>query len=174
MIYFKKTELIRCFRENKSDRCAECRLTQAVKQLAYGIEDNVEALVNNVLDPVRHAYNKPIRVTSGFRCPIHNSYVKGVTNSQHVKGEAADIQAVGLTGSDLGLENLEIAKIIVKLGVYDQLLLEDVPTGSIEPRWIHVSYKRQGPNRKEIIKKIWGKSGYQKLSALDMKQLTDY
>ena len=173
MQYFSKTEMIRCYRENKCDRCAECRLTQAAKQLPYGIEDNIEALVNNVLDPVRRAYGKLIKVTSGFRCPIHNSYVKGAKNSQHVKGEAADIQAVGLTGGDLGLENLEIAKLIVKLGNYDQLLLEEVNDGDIAPKWIHVSWKKTGVNRREIIKKVRGKAGYQKLSALDMKQLTD-
>ena len=33
MQYFKKTEMIRCYRENKSDRCAECRLAQAVKSM---------------------------------------------------------------------------------------------------------------------------------------------
>lgn len=173
MQYFKKTEMIRCYRENKSDRCAECRLAQAVKSMPNGIDDNIEALVSNVLDPVRRSYNKPIKVTSGFRCPLHNSAVKGATNSQHVRGEAADIQAVGLVGNDQRLENLEIAKVIVKLGNYDQLILEDVNEGDIAPKWIHVSWKKTGVNRREIIKKVKGKVGYQKLSVLDMKQLTD-
>ena len=30
--------------------------------------ENLTALVNNVLDPLREAYGKPITVNSGFRC----------------------------------------------------------------------------------------------------------
>ena len=31
------------------------------------IKNNVTELVNNVLDPLREAWGKPIRVTSGYR-----------------------------------------------------------------------------------------------------------
>ena len=37
---------------------------------------NMTALVDNVLDPLREAYGKPIRVNSGFRCPALNKAVK--------------------------------------------------------------------------------------------------
>lgn len=39
--------------------------------------------------------NKPIVVTSGYRCPQHNKAVGGVKNSQHVEGKAADIKVRG-------------------------------------------------------------------------------
>lgn len=45
------------------------------------------------LDELRRAYGKPIRVTSGYRCPPHNAAVGGALNSTHTKGAAADITA---------------------------------------------------------------------------------
>ena len=55
--------------------------------------DNLTALVNNVLDPLRQAWGKPIHVNSGYRCPALNKAVGGVPHSQHMLGEAADITA---------------------------------------------------------------------------------
>ena len=52
---------------------------------------NVEALVREVLDPVREQLGKAIIVNSGYRCPKHNKEVGGVRNSQHLKGEAAGV-----------------------------------------------------------------------------------
>ena len=88
---FSKKEMIRCYRENREDRCKECRLPQPATRLPNGIEENIEALVDEVLDPARRKYSKPVVVNSGFRCPIHNSAVGGVYNSQHVSGQAADV-----------------------------------------------------------------------------------
>lgn len=139
MQYFKKEELIRCYRE--TGRCKECRLTQAVKKMSYGIDENIEALVTEVLDPARRKYGKPVVVNSGFRCPLHNRTVGGVANSQHTRGEAADIKPVhgsGFTVQDLG-------KVIEELGKFDQLIYY--------PTFIHVSWKKNGPNRKQILYK---------------------
>lgn len=94
---------------------------------------NIEALVENVLDPVREWYGKPIYVNSGYRCPKHNAAVGGVPNSQHMRGEAADIRP------------REVGKIIEQLGNYDQLIYY--------PTFVHVSWKRVGKNRKQIIYK---------------------
>lgn len=134
-------------------------------------QENIEALVQYVLDPVREDYGKPIAVNSGYRCPYHNTEIGGASQSQHLKGEAVDIRAVGLVGDDLAIENLEIARSIVKNGKWDQMILEDVPNGGVEPKWIHVSWKRNGGNRKEVIKKMKGQRGYQRLRDLDWKQL---
>ena len=40
-------------------------------------------------------------VTSGYRCPEHNAAVGGVADSQHVKGTAADIDAMRWSADDL-------------------------------------------------------------------------
>ena len=53
----------------------------------------LKRLAVEVLQPIRDAWDKPIVVTSGYRCPKLNACVGGVKNSQHVLGQAADIKA---------------------------------------------------------------------------------
>ena len=91
------------------------------------------ALVDNVLDPLRQAYGKPIVVTSGYRSVKLNKAVGGASSSQHVKGEAADIRSV----SDDPKENKVIFDLIRKLGLpFDQLINE------FGYDWVHVSFSR--------------------------------
>lgn len=109
-------------------------------------EDNLIALVDAVLDPLRLFYGKPIHVSSGFRSPAVNRAVGGVINSQHLRGEAADID----TGSRL--ENQHLARLIVQHQLpFDQLIDE------ANYAWIHVSHKRNGPNRGQILRMRGGK-----------------
>ena len=49
------------------------------------------------LDELRGMIDRPIIVSSGYRCPVHNANVGGVRNSQHVKGNAADIWCNGVS-----------------------------------------------------------------------------
>ncbi|MCR5064927.1 MAG: peptidase M15 [Bacteroidales bacterium] len=123
-------------------------------QLPPSVKENIEALVDNVLDPLREQYGKPVYVTSGYRCLRHNTAVGGVPNSQHTKGEACDIHA----GNPA--ENLKLAKIIAAQGRFDQLILYVNSATSLEPRFVHVSYKRSGTNRKRILKQVAGTTGY--------------
>lgn len=53
------------------------------------------------LEEVRELYGKPIRVTSGYRCPEHNKAIGGAPSSSHVSGMAADIQPVIVTLDEL-------------------------------------------------------------------------
>ena len=116
--------------------------------------ENIRALVEEVLDPVREAFGGPIVVNSGYRCERHNAAVGGVRNSQHLRGEAADIAPAGFKIQDSGfriqdsrfkakLERLK--QIIIENGRFDQLI--DYGT------FLHVSWKRFGPNRKQKLKK---------------------
>ena len=102
-------------------------------QLQPSAEQNLQALVEHVLDPARERLGMPITVNSGYRCPAHNKAVGGVKNSQHLKGEAADITCA---------DNKRLAEIIEQLGNFDQLI--------VYPTFLHVSYKRQGVNRESI------------------------
>ena len=147
MQHFDKKELIRCYGD-KERRCRECRLPQPATRLPNGIEENIVALVDEVLDPARRKLGKPIVVNSGFRCPIHNTSVGGVYNSQHVSGQAADVHCE---------DNLKLARIIVANGKFDQLILY--------PTFLHVSWKKAGGNRKQILKKTAG--GYQRVSRIE-------
>lgn len=99
-------------------------------------EENIEALVANVLDPAREQLGMPIVVNSGYRCPKHNAEVGGVPRSQHMDCEAADIRC---------RDNERLMRIIVENGRFDQLI--------IYPTFLHVSWKRNGINRHNILKK---------------------
>ena len=79
-------------------------------------EDNLNALVSAVLDPVRERYGKSVHVSSGFRCPqINGGLPNSSKRSQHMTGEAADIY------TDAGPKgNFELGQLIVKLGNFDQ------------------------------------------------------
>lgn len=99
---------------------------------------NLTALVDNTLDPLREIYGKPIRVTSGYRCPRLNKAVGGVANSQHLTGQAADL----CQGSRE--ENRRLFAYLEQYCVFDQLLWEN------GGQWIHVSYRADGKNRQQV------------------------
>lgn len=101
---------------------------------------NLKALADNVLDPLREWYGKPVYVNSGYRSPVLNRLVGGAANSQHLKGEAADITA----GSRE--ENRKLFEYIKGNLDFDQLIDEK------NFSWVHVSYKRSGGNRKQVLK----------------------
>ena len=44
-------------------------------------KNNLTALVDNILDPLREAYGKPIKVNSGYRCDALNKAVGGSKTS---------------------------------------------------------------------------------------------
>lgn len=53
------------------------------------------------LERLRARLGRPIIITSGYRCPVHNANVGGVSNSQHVAGTAADIYVDGVSTREL-------------------------------------------------------------------------
>ena len=136
-------------------------LTSSATALRLGIANQptaeeyaaLTALVDNVLDPARKRYGMPIIVTSGYRSAALNKAVGGVANSQHCKGEAADITA---GRPDF---NAYLARIIYELGVFDQLILEEASGDGTECQWVHVSYCRTG-NRRQVMIKVKGHKGY--------------
>lgn len=102
--------------------------------------DNMVALIDNILDPVREAYRKPIIVNSGFRSVELNKAVGGVARSQHLAGEAADITVGSKT------KNRVLFNVIRSINVpFDQMILE------YGGAWIHISYKKNGNNRKQVL-----------------------
>ena len=126
-------------------------LTRSATAIRRGIDNtpditikaNLKALVENILDPLRSAWGRPIIVTSGYRCPLLNRAVGGATNSAHLYGYAADIRTV----TDTRADNARLLRLLLNLGLpYDQVINE-YPDAQGRPDWIHVSYKRVGTNR---------------------------
>lgn len=86
------------------------------------------------LERVRALIGQPIQVLSGYRCPALNVEVGGSKNSQHMAGQAADIQAPAF-GSIHKLAET-IAANAKALGV-DQVIKERNSRGA---EWVHVSF----------------------------------
>ena len=98
------------------------------------IFDNLHALVDNVLDPAREMLGAPIYVNCGYRCPKVNQLVGGVKNSQHMRGQAADIRAKNMTALWNILKHMEFDQLIMYRG----------------KNFYHVSYNK-GHNRRQIL-----------------------
>lgn len=107
------------------------------------VRDNLTALVDKLLDPIREAWGGPITVNSGYRCPALNKAVGGVATSQHQKGEAADI-----TVGDPARNRMLFDKItdMQRAGLiqFDQLIDES------HYAWVHISF-RAGANRNQVL-----------------------
>lgn len=112
--------------------------------------DNLQDLVLNVVQPVRDILEQGIYVSSGFRNEELNRLLGGSKTSQHVKGQAMDLQ---MTKGKYN--NLDLFNEIRKKGGFDQLILE-VPNKFGVPRWVHVSYNF-GKNREQTLVYIGGK-----------------
>ena len=102
---------------------------------------NATALIKNVLEPIRNHFNSPLNVNCMYRSPNLNKAVGGVSTSQHVKGQAADI-----TANNHSIQ--EVFNYIKKNLIYDQLIYEGT--------WIHISFSLI-KNRKQPLKLVNGK-----------------
>lgn len=104
------------------------------------VVSKLQYLCQQVLEPLREYFNTPIIISSGYRCPALNSHpnVRRATNSQHLKGEAADIHLPSIA---IGRKWVEY---LLEFGHFDNLIWEHDSSGHY---WIHVSYKRNGKNR---------------------------
>ena len=103
---------------------------------------NLGDLCYEVLEPVRVKFDKPVTITSGYRSPELSEAIGSKSTSQHCKGEAVDMEVIGVS-------NLQVALWIQNNLDFDQLILE-FWTGEANSGWIHVSYK-DGSNRKQVL-----------------------
>ena len=99
------------------------------------VRDSIQALVLNVLQPLRTALGVEMHINSGYRCPELNEAVGGVPNSMHLRGEAADVATP---------TPLRLARKAVEMGLpFDQI--------GIYPTFVHFSHKLGGPQRGQIF-----------------------
>jgi len=95
-------------------------------------------LCKNVFEPIRRYVGKPIKINSGFRSAALNKRIGGSKTSQHVLGEAMD----------LDLHDRELFEWILDNIEFDQIIAE-FPQGG-KASWFHISY-RKGRNRKQAL-----------------------
>ena len=112
-----------------------------------------KALAENIFQPMRDHFGKPIWISSGYRSKALNEAIGGSKTSQHSKGEAIDIDMDHRDGP----QNEDIFYYIKEHLDFDQLIWE---FGTDErPSWVHVSYKKDGPQRGVILKAKKNSSG---------------
>lgn len=106
---------------------------------------SLQVLCEQVLEPLREHVGEPVIISSGYRCPKLNAAVGGVKNSQHMKGEAADIHMPDL-------DKLKDWFVwLMNNTNFDQLILERASPTS-DHWWIHVSCKLNPKrNRHQVI-----------------------
>ena len=98
--------------------------------------DNIKALAINILQPVRSHYDRPLIISSGFRCAQLCVEIGSSVNSQHV----ADDNAAAADFEIPGVDNRELALWIKSELDYDQLILEFYKDNEPTSGWIHCSY----------------------------------
>ena len=138
-------------------------LTKSSTAVRHGINNkpdkeqmiNLVVLTNCVLQPIRNAHGR-VDVNSGLRVLELNRKIGSSDNSQHVLGMAADIECPAV-------DNFELAKWINDNLDFDQLILEFYTAGEPTSGWVHVSYNRDGSNRKKAMTAVKnnGKTVYQ-------------
>ena len=107
------------------------------------VVENLRSLCLEVLQPLRDYVGAPVHINSGYRCPELNMAVGGVKNSQHCRGEAADIRIVSPK------QGREWAAWIEDNCRFDQMLLERNKNGTV---WLHVSCKRDASKNRQSFK----------------------
>ena len=109
-------------------------------------EQQLEAMklvAERCFEPIRNHFGVPLTVSSFFRCDALNKSVGGSKTSQHVKGEAIDIDADGSSITNAQIYNWAKANLI-----FDQLIWE---YGTIEnPSWVHISFSKHS-NRNQCL-----------------------
>ena len=132
------------FKLTEFERSDVARQLQIDNRVPAELIPSLRTLCREVLEPLRQHVGKPIRINSGYRCPALNGskQVQGQTNSQHLKGEAADIHlnsvAEGRDWFKWLMDNTNVAQLIWER------------KGST--CWIHVSCKPRPEENRHHVK----------------------
>ena len=132
------------FKLTEFERSDVARQLQIDNRVPAELIPSLRTLCREVLEPLRQHVGKPIRINSGYRCPALNGseQVQGQANSQHLKGEAADIHL------DSVAEGRDWFKWLMDNTNVDQLIWERKGSTC----WIHVSCKPRPEENRHHVK----------------------
>jgi len=108
------------------------------------VQQNLQALCENILQPLRDAIGHSLHVNNGYRCAALNKVVGGSKISQHLTGCAADIE-------DFQADNLWLFNKIQELKLPFDQLINEYPDANGVPSWVHVSYNPAGKQRGQVL-----------------------
>lgn len=104
---------------------------------------NVERMAY-LMDDIRLKVERPIIVSSWYRCPALNKAIRGSKSSAHMKGLAVDCICPDL-GSPLKFAETIAALMLVE--PYDQLIAE-------AGRWVHIGLTDGDPRQQLLTMKV--------------------
>jgi zinc D-Ala-D-Ala carboxypeptidase len=113
---------------------------------------NIKKIGENIYDPLVVHFKNTIGVSSGYRSAALNKSIGGSKSSQHMTGEALDLDQDGLNN---GVTNKMIFDYIRENLDFDQLIWEF--GDSTNPDWVHVSYESSGKQRRQVLKAVRSK-----------------
>jgi hypothetical protein len=132
--------------------------TRSDAAIKHGISNDMDstqlkaaiAVCENIFEPLRAHVGRPIRVNSGFRSFAVNKRIGGSKTSQHMKGEALDLNIQDAETFEWMRNNLDFDQLIYEFG------------NDAGPQWVHVSYRIDKRHRKQVLraKKVGGKTVY--------------
>ena len=127
----------------RSDTAARMKIDNRLPEI---VEAHVVELVDCLLDPLREAWDSPIVVTSGYRCPALNKAVGGSETSAHTAGWAADLVPEDRERTEEFVK-WAIDRITAARLAFDQLI-DERSGGS---RWLHVGIRNlKGEQRRQV------------------------
>jgi hypothetical protein len=104
----------------------------------------MKLLASKIFEPLRSWVGGPIRINSFYRGPELNKAIGGSTKSQHMIGQAVDID------DTYGYKtNAEMFNYIRGNLDFDQMIWEFGDNKN--PDWVHVSYVNPGENRNKCL-----------------------
>ena len=110
--------------------------------------ENLKLLCEYVLEPIREKIGCPLVISSGYRSEKVNALVGGSKTSQHILGQAADIQIFDKTKTNKDLFDCIVSMIKSNEIQIGQCIWE---FGETEPNWVHVSLPTSR-HRNEIMR----------------------
>lgn len=97
------------------------------------VVNSLVATLEAIAEPVRKHFGRRVFIRSGFRCLKLNRAIGSKDNSQHVKGEAIDLEVDGVS-------NHTVAEWIRDNCEADQVILEFYTPGQPNSGWVHASH----------------------------------
>jgi zinc D-Ala-D-Ala carboxypeptidase len=116
---------------------------------------NMGVVASEVFEPLREWVGGPIKINSFFRCYKLNKAIGGSKTSQHMSGQAMDID------DTFGWKtNTEMFNYVKDNLDFDQMIWEFGDDDN--PDWVHVSFVSKEENRNRCLKayKEKGKTKY--------------
>ena len=107
---------------------------------------HMQELCTYLLQPIRDAWGKPIKITSGYRCYKLNRLVGGRPTSAHMRGYAADIKPTSGSYKDFEAFVIKFLEEHPEIK-FDQAIRET----SGNSKWLHIGYKNSAGKQRKMI-----------------------